>query len=165
MSRYESFAVLSTMDSAYSIKWNRLFRGSEHEFSAAAFHRLCYNKGLTIVLIKAKNGLIGAGYCCVSWKCGNTAEVNPRGFLCSIDENDLSLQIFKGGQGECKIYQATNYGPIFLGGVCISNKCDKNVSSYSKLGGGFESKGDLFALFGTEYFTVVEYEVFGIEVY
>jgi hypothetical protein len=163
MSRSESSTVLSTMDSSYCIKWNRLYRGSKHEFSAAAFHRLCDNKGPTVVLIKARNGRVAAGYSCVSWSKSQCLEANPNGFLCAIDSNDLSLQIFKGVQGECKTLQATNYGPLFFRGVCIYDKCDKNLYSHSSLGDGFESEGDPFALFGTEYFTVVEYEVFGIE--
>jgi hypothetical protein len=164
MSRSESSATLSTMDSSFSIKWNRLYRGSEHEFSAAAFHRLCDNKGPTVVLIKAKNGRVAAGYSCVSWKSGYTTDANPRGFLCSNDENDLSLQIFKGVQGECKIIQTFQNGPCFYEGVSIHDKCDKNLHSHSRLGGGFEGYGgDQFALFGSKNFAVVEYEVFGIE--
>jgi hypothetical protein len=163
MSRSESSATLSTVDSVYNIKWNRLFRGSEHEFSVAAFHRLCDNKGPTVVLIRAKNGRIASGYSCASWKCGNTAEANPSGFLCAIDSNDLSLQMFKGVR-DCMIWQSAS-GPDFYDGFYIHDKCDKNLSSHSTLGKRFESNGDQFALFGTEYFTVVEYEVFGIEVY
>jgi hypothetical protein len=168
MSRSESSTTLSTMDSAYSIMWNRLFRGSEHEFSAAAFHRLCDNQGPTVVLIKAKNGRVAAGYSCVSWKSGGgVRENNPNGFLCAIDSDRLSLELFKGVSGVSKIYQFANHGPDFYDGVCIMDKCDKNLSSSSKIGSGFvDVFGDKVyqsALFGSEHFTVAEYEVFGIE--
>jgi hypothetical protein len=114
MSRSDSSTILSTMDSAYSIKWNRLYRASEHEFSAAAFHRLCDNQGPTIVLIK-ENGRVAAGYSCVSWKSGGgVRDNNPYGFLCAIDSNHLSLELFKGVSGVCKIYQFANHGPAGL---------------------------------------------------
>jgi hypothetical protein len=163
MSRSESSATLSTVDSAYSIKWNRLFRGSEHEFSAAAFHRLCDNKGPTVVIVKSGNGRVAAGYSCVSWKSKNGTEANPYGFLCAIDSNDLSIRIFKGVSGKCNIYQQIKYGPSFSYGFYIHENCDKNLSSHSAIGSGFEGCVDQFALFGTESFTVAEYEVFGIE--
>jgi hypothetical protein len=152
------------MDSAYSIKWNRLYRGSENEFSASDFHRLCDNKGLNVVLVKAKNGRIAAGYSCVSWKsnCGGL-ESNPRGFLCAIDSINLSLEIFNGIPGKCSIFHDIYDGPDFYDGVVIPDKCDKNLDSSSSLGGEFERNAIQLALFGTEHFTVVEYEVFGIE--
>jgi hypothetical protein len=167
MSRSESSTTLSTL--SFSIKWNLLYRGSEHEFSTAAFHQLCDNKGPTFVLIKAKNGRVAAGYSCVSWIKGDGGvESNPRGFLCAIDENDLSLQVFKGVPGECKIQHHSKYGPLFSNGLCVFDKCDKYLSSkylssHSMLGKGFECYGDQFALFRTHTFTVVEYEVFGID--
>jgi hypothetical protein len=163
ISRSESSVVLSTMDSSYIIKRNRLYRGSENGFSAAAFHRLCDNQGPTVVLIKANNGRVAAGYSCVSWKSGYTSDANPRGFLCSIDENNLTLQMFKGVPATCMVWLSANYGPIFTNGLCIFDKCDKNLSSHSTLGGGFEGNGDQFALFGLKSLAVVEYEVFGIE--
>jgi hypothetical protein len=118
------------MDSAYSIKWNRLFRGSEHEFSAAAFHRLCDNKGPTVVIVKSGNGRVAAGYSSVSWKSGSGVfENNPNGFLCAIDSNRLSPELFKGVSGKCKIQQLYDYGPDFFDGFYIHDKCDKNLSS------------------------------------
>jgi hypothetical protein len=46
-------------------------------------------------------------------------------------------------------------------------KCDKNLSSSSKIGSGFvDVFGDKVyqsALFGSKHFTVAEYEVFGIK--
>jgi hypothetical protein len=94
--------------------------------------------------------------------CGRSS-IGMSLFLCAIDSNDLSLQMFKGVSGHCEIYQATNYGPIFVDGVCINDKCDKNRHSHSTLGPGFEGNGDKFALFGSLHFTFIEYEVFGIE--
>jgi hypothetical protein len=117
-SSYNSATIFSTIDSSFSVKWTRLYRGSENEFSAAAFHRFCDNKGPTVVLVRAKNGRVAAGYSCVPWKSGEgEVEKNPRGFVCSIDSNDLSIERFKGVLGECEIYQIAGWGPDFCGGV------------------------------------------------
>jgi hypothetical protein len=82
--------------------------------------------------------------------------------LCAIDSNDLSLQLFKGKSGQCEVWQSKS-GPDFFDGFYIHDKCDKNLSSHSTLGKRFEGFVDRLALFGTESFTVAEYEVFGIE--
>jgi hypothetical protein len=163
ISRSGSISIFAGLDSAFKSKWNRLYRASEHGFTAAAFHQLCDNQGPTVVLIRKENGQVAAGYSCVSWKSGNSSVENPRGFLCSIDTIENSLRIFKGVPGSCKIDHHSAYGPDFHNEVSISNKCHQNSSSKSKLGSGYESHGDPFALFGTETFKVDEYEVFGIE--
>jgi hypothetical protein len=134
ISRSDSSATFATMDSSYSIKWNRLYRASEHEFSASDFHRLCDNKGPTVVLVKAENGRMAAGYSSVSWKTRNTAEANPYGFLCAIDSNDFSLKLYKGAPGECIILQRRTYGPYFYEGFSISHSCNKDLSSHSAIG-------------------------------
>jgi hypothetical protein len=161
----DSSANFFTVDSEISIKWNRLFRGSEHDFCSAAFHRLCDNQGPTSVLVRAENGRMEAGYSCVSWKSVNRggSEPNPRGFLCDIDSNELSSRLFKGVSGKCNIFQYSPHGPYFYDLFVITDKCDKNPTSQSNLGQGFENHGDYFALFGSQTFTVDEYEVFVIE--
>jgi hypothetical protein len=137
ITRSDSSVTFATMDSSYSIKWNRLYRGSEHEFSAAAFHRLCDNRGPTVVLARAWFGRVAAGYSCVSWNSsgGGLFESNPNGFLCAIDENDLSLQIFKAVSGECTIQNHSNYGPIFtMDCVSLTNATRTSLPTLSSAG-------------------------------
>jgi hypothetical protein len=153
--------LIASSDFSFKVKWHRLYRGSENEYSATAFHRFCDNQGPTITLVKASNGRIAGGYSCVSWKSGGLS--NPRGFLFSIDATVQSVNVFKGVEGLCKVQQGVWRGPWFLEGLGIGDKCDKNDVSYSIMGDGFEHSGDKHALFGFKKFTVAEYEVFGIE--
>jgi hypothetical protein len=166
ISRSGLIANFAALDSAFKLKWNRLYRASEHGFTAAAFHRLCDNQGPTVVLIRAENGRVAAGYSCVSWMSGNSSVENPCGFLCSIDAIENSLRIFKGVPGKCWICNSSDRGPHFHDrGFYISDMCNKSSSSRDNIGGeggGFEHRGETHALFGTGYFKVVEYEVFGI---
>jgi hypothetical protein len=119
MSRPESSAVLSSMYSAYSIKRNRLFRGSEHGFSAAAFHRLCDNQGPTVVLIKAKNGRVAAGYSYVSWKSGGGVREKIIMYSSVLSIQTAFLSYSRVFREVCKIYQFANHGPDFLT-ECVS---------------------------------------------
>jgi hypothetical protein len=162
ISSSSSITTFAALDSASKIKWDRLYRGSEHGFTAATFHRICDNKGPTVVLIRAENGRVAAGYSCVSWTSVNSAEENPRGFLCANDTNENSLCLFKGVPRDCRVQQYIDQGPGFSGGVYISDACNKNYNSSSNIGTGFDSHGDPLALFGKERIKVVEYEVFGI---
>jgi hypothetical protein len=163
LSRSDSIKLFASSGSSCKVKWSRIHRASENEFSAAAFHRLCDDKGPTITLVKAWNGRIAGGYSCVSWNSVGFNGNNPRGFLFSIDERKLSVNLFKGVPGKCKTLHKPVYGPWFQFGLGIFDKCDKNTSSYSNMGEVFEHGGDALALFGSQEFTVAEYEVFGIE--
>jgi hypothetical protein len=164
LSRSESTTLFVSSDSSCKVKWNRLYRASENEYSAAAFHRFCDDKGPTITLVKASNGRIAGGYSCVSWRSSaGDEDRNPLGFLFSIDATDQSVNLFKGVRGKCKIFQTHRTGPFLSAGLGISDKCDKASTSASQLGGEYESHGDPFALFGCHRFSVAEYEVFGIE--
>jgi hypothetical protein len=162
ISRSGPINTFTAFDSASKIKWDRLYRASEHGFTIASFHRICDNKGPTVVLIRAENGRVAAGYSCVSWTSVNSFEANPRGFLCAIDINENSLCLIKGVPRNCQINQYIDQGPGFSGGVYISDACNKNYNSSSNIGTGFDSHGDPLALFGMDIFKVVEYEVFGI---
>jgi hypothetical protein len=164
MSRSDSSTSLSSADSSYIIKWNRLYRGSEHEFSVSAFHRLCDNQGPTVVLVRAGNGRVAAGYSCVSWMSGSGTTVpNPRGFFCAINSNNLSIKLINCVSDQCKLNRRNDCGPFFEGVFVINDKCDKNLFSNSS-NSGFMNYQDPHALFGSQYFAVVEYEVFGIEI-
>ena len=48
-----------------------LYRGSENEFLASKFHKLCDNKGATLTIIKSDTNKIFGGYIYNSWKVDN----------------------------------------------------------------------------------------------
>ena len=55
-------------------KWELIYRGSEHGYTAESFHKCCDNKGPTLVIIKSIEGWIFGGYTTRSWKVVNPDE-------------------------------------------------------------------------------------------
>jgi hypothetical protein len=138
------------------VKWNRLFRASEHAFSSSEFHRLCDNQGPTIVLVQAENGRVAVGYSCVSWNTQGGEFPNARGFVCSVDPIDSTLRLFKPVPRQCSIgCYGDPYGPWFKGAFCIYDSF--HTESNSKLVSGFEiGDVDPLELFGMKAFKVKE---------
>jgi hypothetical protein len=61
-----------------------IFKGSDYNFSASEFHRLCDHQGPTLVVMLAENGEIVAGLASLSWDGRLKYIRNPRGFLATI---------------------------------------------------------------------------------
>ena len=99
----------------YPIKIELIFRASEHQFRARAFHQCCNNINDTLILIRTEFGRTIGGYTHYKWnnERKNSSEYvdDPakRTFLFQLDLH----QIFKPISGEsliaCKHYR----GPIF----------------------------------------------------
>ncbi|GET00907.1 hypothetical protein GLOIN_2v1779234 [Rhizophagus clarus] len=77
-------------------EFNLLLRGSRDGFKVKEFHKLCVNKGPTLVVIKVKetNQIIG-GYNPNSWKSDNSWDKSDDSFIFSLgngkDLNDIIL--------------------------------------------------------------------------
>ena len=52
----------------FEYKWKLIFRASEHDYRARAFHECCDDKGPTLIIIKSTGGWIFGGYTTQSWK-------------------------------------------------------------------------------------------------
>jgi hypothetical protein len=136
--RVGSINTFAALDYASKIKWNRLDRASVHGCTAADFHRLCDNKGPTVVLIRAENGRVAAGYSYVSWTSGHAGyDSNPSGFRCAIDTNENSFRLCKGLSSHSSLYH-TSFDPFFSDGIVIWDQCNQNYTSSSTLGKAFK---------------------------
>ena len=61
-----------------------LYRGTRNGFGASNFHRLCDNKGKTLVLIKNTSGHVFGGFASVPWKSTDTWKQAPGSFLFTL---------------------------------------------------------------------------------
>jgi hypothetical protein len=124
--------------------------------------------GNCVVVVKAENGKIATAYN----EDGVTSDAfsrtpNLKGFIVSVDGDGGCGEMFHRNDLEVGVWNHRNVGPVFGDGppdLFISNNCHQNGYSFSRLG---ESYGrgpgvNRYALFGQEYFRVVEYEVFKI---
>ena len=153
-----------------------MFRASDHEYKARKFHEFCDDKGPTVTIVKANNR-IAAVYNCDSWSGKATKDngiytMNKEGFIVSIEGEKFS-RFRRKLEKESGALSYFYRGPCF-GGERTDTKamrldleiidCCQELGSSSHLGVGYVGTGaSPTRLFGTEEFTVQEYEVFGIE--
>jgi hypothetical protein len=148
-----------------SVSWILLYCASLSGYRVADFHRECDGMGKCVVIVKATNGRIAAAYNEDGFISGSTFSPNLKGFIISITDDGGCGEIFNRNDYEVGIWNHPSWGPAFgVNDVYISNNCQENERSISKLGGSYGSGSGLnhYALFGQERFRVDDYEVFKI---
>ena len=113
----------------YPAKIERIFRASEHNFRAAAFHQKCDNKTDTLTLLVTHFGKTIGGYSHYEWK-SDGSYVNNSGRRVCIFSLDMMEKFVPQGD-EKLIYRRKDYGPTFGGGndIRIYDGCKDNNSS------------------------------------
>ena len=109
-----------------------IFRASEHNFSAAAFHQKCDNKADTLTLIRTEFGKTIGAYSHYEWKSeGGNYVHNSRRRAC-IFSLDMMEKFVPQGDGNL-IFRHKDYGPTFGSGhdIRISDGCNNNNDSYA----------------------------------
>lgn len=66
-------------------KARRIYRGSEHGFSANDFHTICDRKGATITIIRTSSNKIFGGFTQASWVATGGFKSDSTAFLFSVD--------------------------------------------------------------------------------
>lgn len=152
-------------------KWTLLYRGSIHGFQAANFHAKCDGKTNTLTIVKSTYGNIFGGYTSVALNANNTYYKDLNAFLFSLVNSCDTPLIFEHNLNDNNnsIYGGSANGPTFGSGhdLVISDNCNLNSNSYSKLGQTFihpdypqGSQKTNMILAGAEKFQVSEIEVF-----
>ena len=111
-----------------------LYRASRDGWETSDFHRLCDEKGPTVVIVKVDNGRLCGGYCSIGWKSFGSWQHDNNSFVFSLD----SLKKYNGSQ---KTYQghvlwSKNYGPSFGDGGSLrlyQNPMNKNNHGYCNI--------------------------------
>ncbi|OTF81296.1 hypothetical protein BLA29_006160 [Euroglyphus maynei] len=152
-------------------RWRLIFRASEHKFSAEAFHNYCDGISPTFILILSTKGYLSGGFSDIPWTSGNRGRgcyaSSEKSFLFRLktpcDEEspikfDVKKKIFAIGHMASK-------GPVFGAGadLLLADSCHLNEDSYSNLPHSYDGLyASVDTLFGSYYFTVIDYEVFTI---
>ena len=142
-----------------------LFRASRDGFADGDFHRMCDNKGPTLVLVKTTGGYYFGGFCAADWDQTNNYKTSPGSFIFSLNKK-TKHEIYR--YPENAIYSCQGYGPSFGGGhdFCIQSNCHQNTTSYSTLGHTYKSPFEYNTAQARNYlaggynFQVSDYEVF-----
>ena len=161
-------------------KFNLLYRGSEHNFSAKDFHSLCDDKGATLTIIASNHGNIFGGYTSKSWKSAAGFVKDKQAFLFLIKSHTekinkqcpLFFDIKKGHEswaiGRRWSYSDPICGPVFgcALDIKIGDKQDYDIDCFTQRDcydyGNFE--GNLSGNDGGIFvrFEVTDYEVFQV---
>ena len=151
----------------------RIFRASEHNFRAAAFHEKCDNKRDTLTLVRTEFGKTIGGYSHYPWDSsgGWLSDEGMRAFLFSLDRKEKYVP----NSGYYLIFRHNSCGPTFGGGhdLCLRDSCNIYSSSanfpYSynraenKIANSQESYANFSGATNGYNFRVVEYEVFQVQ--
>jgi hypothetical protein len=152
-----------------------LFRASEHNFSAAAFHARCDHLEDTLTLVRTQFGRTIAGFSHYQWNGGDeNGEVCDEGrqaFLLSLDQGEKYLP--QNGQG--LVYCYPSFGPMFgAGDLCLGDDCRSKSTCYANFPVTYNREGgskivrrqqsytDFSGATANCSFRVLEYEVFRV---
>ncbi|MDR3742333.1 MAG: TLD domain-containing protein, partial [Terracidiphilus sp.] len=104
-----------------------LYRGSRDGMTPAAFHRLCDDKGPTLVLVRCSDGWVFGGHAGASWETdprGPTHVASADAFLFSVTGPHTSAPVrFPVKEGNVDRALSCNpfYGPCFGGGLILAS--------------------------------------------
>ena len=144
-----------------------LYRASEHEYSASAFHKLCNNKGPTLVIVQNDIDYIFGGFTNCEWKSDMSKDINKKDFLLSVKPK---VKLY--GMNEAKmtsitrtIWRYPGWGPLFGDGhdLWIATECNKRKNNGCNTA-TFDIVSKEFCGYGDNHtFLVQDYEVFSIK--
>ena len=113
-----------------------LYRGTRDGFGASDFHRLCDNKGKTLVLVKNTSGHVFGGFASVSWGSVNAFKQAPGSFLFTLTNmhgtQPTKFPLKDENDGNAIYYYKERSSTLGNGrDICICTNCNSNSSSYS----------------------------------
>ena len=144
-----------------NVKYYRLiFRASRNGYRAENFHENCDGKNNTIVFIQARNGRRFGGFTEAKWDKSNGYKSGEHGFLFSLDNKE----IYYNKKNDYDIYCYSDKGPAFGGGhdLFIDDNCNKDNENYDNSDHSYNT-GKKYALAGSKYFYVEDYEVYQLD--
>ena len=135
-----------------------LFSTSKNGFEPSEFHKLCDNKGPTIIFIETTKGYIFGGYTELDWDISSSYKTDESTFLFSINNKSKYTRRNK----QCSIYCRKDLAPSFGGDgnpdiYCMGSCKRGNICSQNT----FATKEELNN--GESSFEVKEMEVYQIK--
>jgi hypothetical protein len=142
------------------------YRASRDGWDAADFHRLCDNKGATLVVAREQaNRNVFGGYAGVAWSQSEHLIRDGSAFLFTFKPGEMApvkLPVTRPSHALCDMRA---YGPAFGAGLdlCIRSNANAVGGSYSRLGNSYQLPSGADAktyLAGSTNFLLSELEVF-----
>ena len=141
-----------------NIKYKLLYRSSKDGDKASDFHRLCDNIGPTLTIGKTPGNYIFGGFTKAKWE--KKKEIpDSDAFVFSLNQKKK----FDSKNKKASISNQTNYGPIFGDGAYAIDIYDNILSGKNHWSNPKNSYGENLGLTEDKYFSLVELEVFLVE--
>ncbi|KAI7829753.1 hypothetical protein BC939DRAFT_499879 [Gamsiella multidivaricata] len=162
----------STQNAAPQHKMILQYRATRDGFDAANFHMACDQRGPTLTVIRADNGMIFGGYNSSSWSShpSGVYSASRSNFLFTLKSREHPHRenaIFGiNGDGNTAAYNKADFGPTFGIGhdLYLATNCNLNCQSSSIMPSSYNGVGaSTTTLAGSFYFRVQEYEVFMVQ--
>jgi hypothetical protein len=153
------------------VKLTLLWRGSRDGFDCSTFHRLCDNKGATLMVAKSNsyNHIFG-GYNPQSWTQSSSYSYGSGAWLYVLDNPSHTPIKVMQTSGSAAVYNYSSYGPTWGSGHdmyfpsnCNSSSISCSTSSYSQIATGYTGYYSSSTMGGSSSFTVSEVEIFSVE--
>jgi hypothetical protein len=134
--------MISVLNDFREKKWQLLYRGSDDGFAASNFHKRGDRIANTVTVILTTNGCIFGGFTPVAWESNGgfyKPDSGNQSFLFQIkDSRNSAPRKFMLLNSSYSIYYNPSYGPAFGNGhdIQVSNCCNQNANSYTRLGIG-----------------------------
>ncbi len=141
-----------------NIKYKLLYRASKDGDKVSDFHRLCDNKGPTLTIGKTPANYIFGGFTKAKWE-KYLRIPDSDAFVFSLNQKKK----FESKNKKASISYQNDYGPIFGDGDYAIDIKNNILSEKSHWSNPKNSYGENLGLTEDKYFSVVELEVFLVE--
>ena len=143
------------------VKFNIIYRASEHGDKANIFHQKCDNHQMTLVLVETTKGRRFGGFTTKTWDGNCVKKIDNDAFVFSLDKH----KIYDVHKNEFAIGGYPKFGPVFFGcQIRIYDEFFKKGGTTCHRGLNYKTKEDYELNSGEQIYIVKEIEVYDIEV-
>ena len=143
------------------VKFNIIYRASEHGDKAKTFHQKCDNHQMTLVLVETTKGRRFGGFTTKTWDGNCVKKIDNDAFVFSLDKH----KIYDVHKNEFAIGGYPKFGPVFFGcQIRIYDEFFKKGGTTCHRALNYKTKEDYELNSGEQTYIVKEIEVYDIEV-
>ena len=143
------------------VKFNIIYRASEHGDKAKIFHQKCDNHQMTLVLVETTKGRRFGGFTTKTWDGNCVKKIDNDAFVFSLDKH----KIYDVHKNEFAIGGYPKFGPVFFGcQIRIYDEFFKKGGTTCHRALNYKTKEDYELNSGEQTYIVKEIEVYDIEV-
>ena len=143
------------------VKFNLLYRASEHGDRAKIFHEKCDNHQMTLVLVETTKGVRFGGFTTKTWDGHCLKKIDNDAFVFSLDKH----KIYDIRKNEFAIGGYPKFGPVFFGcQIRIYDEFFKKGGTTCQRALNYRTKVDYELNNGEQHYIVKEIEVYDVEV-